>query len=360
MSLLLDLALPFSRFFEAEDAHRLAIRALSMMPKGASQADDPRLSVSAFGLNFRNPVGMAAGFDKNAEVPDAVLALGFGFTEVGTLTPKPQPGNPRPRVFRLLRDEGVINRLGFNNEGFSAALSRLSSRAPQGILGINVGANKDSQDRIADYVAGVETFSSFASYLTVNVSSPNTPGLRDLQSAAALDELIKRVLEARERMVQKGIARKPILLKIAPDVALGDLDDIVGIARKRAIDGMIVSNTTITRPSSLRERNANEQGGLSGKPLFDLSTRMLAETFLRVERAFPIVGVGGVDSAEAAWKKIRAGATLVQLYTGMVFKGFGIAREIKRGLSLKLDRGKHRSIQDVIGLDAVETAASRE
>jgi dihydroorotate dehydrogenase len=359
MSFLLDLALPFSRLFEAEDAHRLAIRALSMMPKGATPADDPRLSVSAFGLNFKNPIGVAAGFDKNAEVPDAVLALGFGFAEVGTLTPKPQTGNPKPRVFRLLRDEGVINRLGFNNEGFHAALARLMFRVPYGILGINIGANKDSQDRIADYVAGVETFSPHATYLTINVSSPNTPGLRDLQSAEALNELIKRVLEAREHAAQRGNGRKPILLKIAPDVTLGELDDIVEIAKKRAIDGMIVSNTTITRPASLRESNAKEQGGLSGKPLFDLSTKMLAETFLRTERAFPIIGVGGVDSAETAWKKIRAGATLVQLYTGMVYKGFGIAREIKRGLSLMLDRGRHRSIQDVVGLDAVETAASR-
>jgi dihydroorotate dehydrogenase len=359
MSFLLDLALPFSRLFEAEDAHRLAIRALSIMPKPGIPADDPRLSVSAFGLNFRNPVGTAAGFDKNAEVPDAVLALGFGFAEVGTLTPKPQAGNPRPRVFRLLRDEAVINRLGFNNEGFHAAVARLAMRTPYGILGINIGANKDSEDRMADYVRGVETFSPYAAYLTVNVSSPNTPGLRDLQSAEALDELIKRVLEARERAAQKGDGRKPILLKIAPDVALADLDAIVEIAKKRAIDGMIVSNTTITRPASLRESLAREQGGLSGKPLFDLSTKMLAETYLRAEQAFPIVGVGGVDSAESAWRKIRAGATLVQLYTGMVYKGFGIAREIKRGLSDLLDRGKHRSIQDVVGRDAVEAAATR-
>ncbi len=358
MSFLLDLALPFSRLFEAEDAHRLAIRALSMMPKPAPSADDPRLAVSAFGLNFRNPLGVAAGFDKNAEVPDAVLALGFGFAEVGTLTPKPQSGNPRPRVFRLLRDEAVINRLGFNNEGFHAAVARLSSRRPNGIVGINVGANKDSEDRIADYAAGVETFSPYASYLTINVSSPNTPGLRDLQSADTLNELIKRVLDARERAVQKGSGRKPVLLKIAPDVSLADLDDIVRIARKRAIDGMIVSNTTITRPSSLRDGFAKEQGGLSGRPLFELSTRVLAETYLRAERAFPIIGVGGVDSAETAWKKIRAGATLVQLYSGMAYKGFGIAREIKRGLSLFLDRGRHRSIQDLVGRDAVQASAS--
>jgi dihydroorotate dehydrogenase len=358
MPLLLDLALPFSRLFEAEQAHRLAIRALSMLPKGGTPADDPRLAVSAFGLNFKNPVGLAAGFDKNAEVPDEVLALGFGFAEVGTLTPKPQAGNPRPRVFRLLRDEGVINRLGFNNEGFEAVAARLSIRTAYGILGINVGANKDSADRIADYVKGVEIFSQHATYLTINVSSPNTPGLRDLQSAEQLNELISRVMEARERVAVRGEGRKPILLKIAPDIALGDLDDIVEIARKRAIDGMIVSNTTITRPGLLTENEANEQGGLSGRPLFDLSTRMLAETYLRTERAFPIVGVGGIDSAESAWKKIRAGATLVQLYTGMVYKGFGLVREIKEGLTMLLDRGKHRSIQDLVGRDAVEAAAA--
>ena len=360
IGLLESFARPLLRMLHPEDAHRVAVQALKFPPFVKLAADDPRLAVRAFGLNFPNPIGMAAGFDKNAEVPDEVLALGFGFAEVGTLTPQPQAGNPRPRVFRLLRDEGVINRLGFNNEGFRAAVSRLSIRTSYGILGINVGANKDSNDRIADYVSGVETFSPYATYLTINISSPNTPGLRDLQSAAALDELIKRVLEARERAAQAGNGRKPILLKIAPDVALGDLDDIVEVAKKRAIDGMIVSNTTITRPASLRETNTREQGGLSGKPLFDISTRMLAETYLRAERAFPIVGVGGVDSADTASKKIRAGATLVQLYTGMVYKGFGIAREIKRGLSLMLDRGKHRSIQDLVGLDAVEVASRKK
>jgi dihydroorotate dehydrogenase len=357
LSSLLDLALPFSRLFEAEDAHRMAIRALSLLPASSPGADDARLQVSAFGLNFPNPVGMAAGFDKNAEVPDAVLGLGFGFTEAGTITPKPQAGNPKPRVFRLLPDEAVINRLGFNNEGFAAALARLARRPRKGIVGINIGANKDAADRVADYVAGVEAFAPCASYLTINISSPNTPGLRDLQSPEALDDLIKRVLEARERTAQSGNGRKPLLLKIAPDLSLPDLDAIVEIARKRAIDGMIVSNTTVTRPASLRDRHAKELGGLSGRPLFALSTKMLAETYLRVERAFPIVGVGGIDSAETAWQKIRAGATLIQLYTGAVYHGFGLVREIKRGLVLQLDRGKHRSIQDVVGRDAVEAAS---
>lgn len=358
MSFLLDLALPFSRLFEAEDAHRLAIRALSLMPRQAPPPADRRLAVSAFGLNFPNPIGMAAGFDKNAEVVDAILGLGFGFAEAGTLTPKPQAGNPRPRVFRLLEDEAVINRLGFNNEGFAAARARLERRPRKGIVGINVGANKDSADRIADYAAGVETFASYASYLTINISSPNTPGLRDLQAAETLDELIKRVLDARERAAQKSGGRKPLLLKIAPDLSLAELDDVVEIAKKRAIDGMIVSNTTIARPVTLRAHNAKEQGGLSGKPLFEPSTKMLAETYLRAERAFPIVGVGGIDSAEAAWRKIRAGATLVQLYTGMIYQGFGIARTINGGLLRLLERSKNDTIEEIVGRDAVSVAAA--
>jgi dihydroorotate dehydrogenase len=356
---LLDLALPFSRLFEAEDAHRMAIRALSVLPPRTPGVDDGRLQVSAFGLQFPNPVGMAAGFDKNAEVPDAILGMGFGFTEAGTITPQPQAGNPRPRVFRLLSDEAVINRLGFNNEGYDAAVARLSRRVRSGIVGVNIGANKDSPDRIADYVAGIEAFAPYASYLTINVSSPNTPGLRDLQSPDALNDLIKRVQDAREGAAQRVNGRRPLLLKIAPDLSLPDLDAIVEIAKRRAIDGMIVSNTTVTRPASLRDARAKELGGLSGKPLFELSTKMLAETFLRVERAFPIVGVGGIDSADAAWKKIRAGATLIQLYTGAVYHGFGLVREIKRGLVLLLERSKNNSIQDVVGRDAVEASASR-
>jgi dihydroorotate dehydrogenase len=356
MSFLLDLALPFSRLFEAEDAHRMAVRALSLLPHSGPDNDDPRLAVSAFGLNFPNPVGTAAGFDKNAEVPNAILGLGFGFAEVGTLTPLPQAGNPKPRVFRLLEDRAVINRLGFNNEGFEAAARRLETRGRKGILGINVGANRESSDRIADYARGVERFAPFASYLTINISSPNTPGLRDLQAANALDDLIARSMEARELSARKGDGRKPMLLKISPDLTLAELDDVVEIAKRRAIDGMIVANTTVSRPPDLADRRARESGGLSGRPLFDLSTRMLAETYLRVERAFPLVGVGGVDSAETAWRKIRAGATLVQLYTGMIYEGFGVAREIKRGLLKLMERGRNESIADLVGRDAVAAA----
>ena len=349
---LLDLGLPFARLLDAEDAHRLALAALKTLPLPPTPTDDPRLKVEAFGLIFPNPVGLAAGFDKDAEVPGAALKIGFGFVEAGTLTPKPQPGNPRPRVFRLPADEAVINRLGFNNGGYAAAHNRLAKRVRSaGILGVNVGANRESVDRAADYVKGVETFAAAADYLTVNVSSPNTPGLRELQSGAALDDLVARVIEARERVTARG-GKKPVLLKIAPDLSLTELDGVVAVARKRGIDGIIVANTTIARPRSLRDRAAREEGGLSGRPLFSLSTRMLAETFLRVERAFPLIGVGGVDSADAAWQKMRAGAALVQLYTALIYKGFSLVASIKRGLVQRLERERIETIVKVTGADA--------
>src|SRR5712664_3527362 len=244
---------------------------------------------------------MAAGFDKSAEAPDALLRLGFGFVEIGSVTPKPQVGNPRPRLFRLERDEAVVNRMGFNNDGAEAVLRRLAGRAH---LGGNVGANKDSADRVADYVKLIETFAPVASYFTVNVSSPNTPGLRNLQQAAALDDLLAKVIEARER-VRPNAGDTQVLLKIAPELSMAALDDVVHIARSRRIDGMIVGNTTLARPSKLREQaRAMEQGGLSGRPLFRLSTRMVAETYVRAERAFPLVGVGGIDTGGAALTKI--------------------------------------------------------
>jgi dihydroorotate dehydrogenase len=336
---------------EPEDAHRLALRALQYAPLPAAAADDPRLAVDAFGLKFPNPIGTAAGFDKNAQAVDAVLRLGFGFAEIGTVTPKPQPGNPKPRMFRLPADKGVINRLGFNNEGHAAAAARLRARLGRlGIVGVNIGANKDAADRVADYVSGINAFAQLASYFTVNVSSPNTPGLRDLQQAAALDDLLARVLDARDRI---GERRVPVLLKIAPDLALPDLDDVVAVARRRAIDGMIVSNTTITRSSDLRDRTvADETGGLSGRPLFALSTRMLAETFVRVERAFPLVGVGGIDSGHAALEKIRAGATLIQLYSPLVYHGVGLIAEIKNHLLAAIRDGSTPSLTATVGADA--------
>jgi len=325
---LFQLARPFLHALDPESAHNATLLALQCAWLPQPPRDDPRLGVRAFGLVFPNPIGLAAGFDKDGVAPDNLLALGFGFVEIGTVTPRPQSGNPRPRLFRLDRDRGVINRLGFNSAGHARTHANLSRRRTGGIVGVNLGANKDSADRIADYVSGIEAFADVASYFTINVSSPNTPGLRDLQQAAVLDELLSGVLDARDRAPH----RRPLLLKIAPDLSLGELDDIVRVARARDIDGMIVSNTTISRPASLASSPAKESGGLSGRPLFDLSTRMLTETFQRVEGQFPLIGVGGIDGPEAALAKLDAGATLVQLYSALVFDGPELIARIKRGL----------------------------
>jgi dihydroorotate dehydrogenase len=351
-------SLPLLRWFDPEDAHRMAIQGLKLLPPSRPRPDDAKLAVRAFGLNFPNPIGMAAGFDKSAEAPDALLRLGFGFVEIGTVTPKPQSGNPRPRLFRLERDEAVINRMGFNNDGAEVVLRRLAARAHlSGIVGVNVGANKDSADRVADYVRLIETFAPVASYFTVNVSSPNTPGLRNLQQAAALDELLAKVIDARER-VRQNAGDSPVLLKIAPDLSLAELDDVVQIARSRRVDGMIVANTTIGRPSTLREQaRAREQGGLSGRPLFRLSTRMVAETYVRAEGAFPLIGVGGIDSGGAALTKIRAGASLIQLYSSLIYKGLGLVDAIKNDLSSTLLRTGRDSLSEIVGADAATITA---
>jgi dihydroorotate dehydrogenase len=351
-------SLPLLRWFDPEDAHRLAIQGLRLLPPIRPRPDDPKLAVRAFGLNFPNPIGMAAGFDKSAEAPDALLRLGFGFVEIGSVTPKPQIGNPRPRLFRLECDEAVINRMGFNNDGADAVLRRLAARAHLGgIVGVNVGANKDAADRVADYVKLIETFAPVASYFTVNVSSPNTPGLRNLQQAAALDDLLAKVIEARER-VRQNAGDTPVLLKIAPDLSLAELDDVVHIARSRRIDGMIVGNTTLARPSTLREQaRAREQGGLSGRPLFRLSTRMVAETYVRAERAFPLVGVGGIDTGGAALTKIRAGASLIQLYSSLIYKGLGLVDDIKNDLASTLLRTGRDSLSEIVGADAAAITA---
>ena len=354
------LARPLLHRLDPEDAHGMALRALQWAPLPAAGKDDPRLNVRAFGLNFPNPVGVAAGFDKNGEVPDALLRLGFGFVETGSVTPRPQAGNPRPRIFRLDADRAVINRLGFNNEGAAVVLKRLAARVAQGgIIGINIGANRDSPDRAADYVKLVEAFAPVVSYITVNVSSPNTPGLRNLQEAKSLDDLLARVIEVRDR-VRAHAGPTPLLLKIAPDLTLADLDDLVGVARDRRVDAMIVGNTTLSRPPSLLEREKSiEQGGLSGKPLFPLSTRMLAETYVRLENAMPVVGVGGIDSGKAAVAKIRAGATLVQLYSGLVFHGLALLTDIKRGFLSALEKGGHDKLSDLVGVDAADITAQR-
>jgi dihydroorotate dehydrogenase len=351
-------SLPLLRWFDPEDAHRLAIQGLRLLPPMRPRPDDAKLAVRAFGLNFPNPIGMAAGFDKSAEAPDSLLRLGFGFVEIGTVTPKPQRGNPRPRLFRLERDEAVVNRMGFNNDGAEAVLRRLAGRAHlSGIIGVNVGANKDSADRVADYVRLIETFAPVASYFTVNVSSPNTPGLRNLQQAAALDDLLAKVIDARER-VRQNAGDSPVLLKIAPDLSLAELDDVVHIARSRRVDGMIVANTTVARPSTLREQSrASGQGGLSGRPLFRLSTRMVAETYVRAEGAFPLVGVGGIDSGGAALTKIRAGASLIQLYSSLIYKGLGLVDDIKNDLSSTLLRTGRDSLSEIVGADAATITA---
>jgi dihydroorotate dehydrogenase len=354
---LFPLARPLLHALDAETAHRLTIKALALAPYGAPPKDAPRLAGEAFGRRFPNPVGLAAGFDKQCEVPDALLALGFGFVDLGGVVPEPQAGNPKPRVFRLPGDEGVINRFGLNSDGLAAVRERLVGRRGRtGIVGVNIGANKDSPDRAADYAACIGALAGLVDFLTVNVSSPNTPGLRDLQGEAFLDDLLGRAVEARDRADARGGARTALLLKIAPDLALEALDALVGTALRRGVDGLIVSNTTVARPAALRETAlAKEAGGLSGKPLFRLATTMLAETFLRVEGKVPLIGVGGIDSAEAAWTKIRAGASLVQLYTALVYKGPALIGEIKQGLLRRLDEGAS-SLAQAVGRDAARIA----
>ena len=336
--------------FDAERAHGFAIRALKtgLLPKPVC-ATDPRLRVDVAGLSFPNPLGMAAGFDKNAEVPDALLRLGFGFTEIGTVTPKPQAGNPRPRVFRLVEDRAVINRLGFNNDGHAAVLARLQVRMGKpGVVGVNIGANKDSTDRADDYVRGVNNFYNVASYFTVNISSPNTPGLRDLQSRASLAELLERVMTARNAKALETQKSVPVFLKIAPDLAEADLDDIAAELLEKRLEGLIVSNTTLSR-AGIASANRMEIGGLSGAPLFERSTIVLAKMRQRLGRGVAIIGVGGVNSAETAMAKIEAGADLVQLYTGFIYEGPALASSIVRGLSLTLDKSGAKSIADHCG-----------
>lgn len=338
------------RRFDPETAHGLAIRALKtgLMPRRPAAAD-PRLAVSLAGLALPNPVGLAAGFDKNAEVPDAIAALGFGFVEIGTVTPRPQPGNPRPRIFRIEEAGAVINRLGFNNDGHAAVLARLKARAGRGgIVGVNVGANKDSADRAADYVAGVEAFSGVASYFTVNVSSPNTPGLRDLQARDALDDLLARVLAARDGAVAAVGRRVPVLLKIAPDLSEEGLDDVAAVVLARGVDGLIVSNTTLSR-AGVSGPTAGEAGGLSGRPLLARSTIVLAKMRRRVGTALPIVGVGGIASGADAAEKLRAGANAVQVYTGFIYAGGGLPQAICRELSATATREGLASIADLTG-----------
>ena len=358
MSALYNLARPLLFALDPERAHALTLRALQAglhpRPEGA---DDARLALTVWGLDFPNPLGVAAGFDKDALVSDRLLRMGCGHAEVGTLTPRPQPGNPRPRVFRLERDKALINRLGFNNGGHAAALARLRQRTPSGVVGVNVGANRDAADRIEDYVAGVRAFYDVASYFTINVSSPNTPDLRDLQAPAALDDLLARVLGERQRLMAAGKPRRPVVVKLAPDIAEADLAPIVRVLLACAIDGIAVSNTTLAREGLADRALAEEAGGLSGRPLFHRSTVVLARIYLLTGGRIPLVGIGGIDSGAAAIAKLEAGATLLQLYTGLVYEGPGLLARIKRDLVAYLEREKLPCIGAAVGRRAAQWAA---
>ena len=328
---------------DAERAHKISLAALKALPRRASISGEGMLASTVAGLRFPNPLGMAAGYDKDGEVPDALLGLGFGFAEVGSITPLPQVGNPRPRLFRLIEDRAVINRMGFNNLGAEAAVARLAARRGRpGIVGINLGANKDSPDRIADYATMARLMAPLASYLAVNVSSPNTPGLRALQDEGALAELLDAVLSAR------GLAGPPVFLKVAPDLAPAEIDSIARIALDKGLGALIISNTTISRPA-LKSRHAHEAGGLSGAPLRDLAQQCLRDFRRATGGAIPLIGVGGIACADDAWARIRAGASLVQLYSAMVYHGPGVARTITRGLERLMRRDGFASIAEAVG-----------
>ncbi|NNM75221.1 quinone-dependent dihydroorotate dehydrogenase [Enterovirga aerilata] len=342
---------PGLRHLDPETAHRLAVKALACgLPLVRPAADDTILACRVFGLGMPNPIGLAAGFDKNGEVPGALLRIGFGHVEIGTVTPQPQPGNPRPRLFRLSEDEAVINRYGFNSEGLEPLLRRMAARRGQGgTVGINVGKNKETADEVADFVTGIRAAAPFAGYLVINVSSPNTPGLRDLQRRESMERLLRAALQARAEAVS-GPA-PPLLVKLAPDLDGEGLADAAEVALSTGIDGLIMGNTTISRPPSLRSRHRSEAGGLSGRPLFELSTRRLGELYRLTGGRIPLVGVGGVASGKDAYAKIRAGASLVQLYSALVFEGPGLVGRIKRDLAGLLRRDGWASVAEAVGAD---------
>lgn len=340
---------PLLRLIDPETGHRLAMRALAagLVPAGRAFSD-AALGVSLWGIDFPNPIGTAAGFDKNAEAVDAALRLGFGFVEIGTVTPRPQPGNPKPRLFRLPEDQAVINRMGFNNEGLEAVLRRLTRRRRRGIVGVNVGKNRDAEDALTDYVTGVKAAAPLADFLVLNVSSPNTPGLRGLQRRSELSRLLEAALAARNEAAEKP-GRPPLLVKIAPDLSEDELKDIATTCLETGIDGIIATNTTITRPDGLRGADVGQDGGLSGQPLFELSTRILGDLYRLTEGKVPLIGVGGVSNGEQAYAKIRAGASLVQLYSAMVYHGPGLANRINRELASLLRRDGFSKISEAVG-----------
>jgi dihydroorotate dehydrogenase, subfamily 2 len=346
---------PLLRSVDPEKAHGLTIKALaSGLVPAVREADDPILQTRVLGLDFTNPVGLAAGFDKNAEVVDPMLRLGFGFVEAGSVTPRPQPGNPKPRLFRVPEQGAVINRMGFNNEGLEPFAERLerrlsSGRKAPGIVGANLGKNKDTVEAADDYAIGVRRVAALADYLVVNVSSPNTPGLRALQGRDPLRTLLGRVLDARSEC--KLARNPPVLLKIAPDLTDEDKADIAAVALESGIDGLIVSNTTIARPAEIPEPLRSEAGGLSGKPLFVPSTKVLGEMYGLTGGKLPLVGVGGIASGADAYAKIRAGASLVQFYSAMVYGGPALVQAIKRDLAALLRRDGFARLGDAVGAD---------
>jgi dihydroorotate dehydrogenase len=346
MTLAHALATRALRFLEPEDAHRLTIKALKAgFGPHPRATNDPFLEVRLGALRLPNPIGLAAGFDKNAEVPAAMLAAGFGFVECGTATPLPQAGNPSPRLFRLEKDRAVINRLGFNNEGVEAMAARLTAR-PAGVVGANIGANKDSADRVGDYITGLTRLWRLADYFTLNISSPNTPGLRDLQLGGALDELLGRVAEARWDLAYDG--DRPIFLKVAPDLAEADVETIVEAAKRYGLEGLIVGNTTLARPD-LMSSGRGESGGLSGAPLMGPSTRLLGLFRQASAGRLVLIGVGGVASGADAYAKIRAGADAVQVYTALIYQGPGLVTRICRDLKARLKADGFSSIDGAVG-----------
>jgi dihydroorotate dehydrogenase len=335
---------PLAFAFDAERAHRMTIGVLKRAPARRPPEFPAALQIKVAGLTFPSPVGLAAGFDKDAEVPGQVLALGFGFVEVGTLTPRPQEGNPRPRLFRLAEDRAVINRMGFNNQCQLAALERLHRAGVLGVVGVNIGANKDSADRIGDYASGVRRMAHVADYLTINISSPNTPGLRQLQDEGALNALLEAVNEARPK------DGPPIFLKVAPDLGEGEPDQIVRVAMQHKVDALIVANTTVSRPP-LKSRHASEAGGLSGAPLKALALKALRDFSSASGGEIPLIGVGGIATADDAWERIRAGASLIQLYSAMVYEGPGIAKRIARGLAERVSQAGYSNIAEAVGTE---------
>ena len=348
MSIVESAGLKLLRLSNPEFAHNVAIKALNLglVPKPKTRVFE-NLKTSIGGLELDSPIGLAAGFDKNAEAVDPLLKCGFGFVEVGAVTPEGQPGNPKPRLFRLPKDQAVINSFGFNNLGMDIVSSRLAKRSEKGIVGVNLGANKDSDDRIKDYVKVLKCCGPFVDFATVNVSSPNTENLRNLQEKNSLNNLLDQVMTSREKLKNKV----PIFLKIAPDLSLNQIDDISEIALKMQIDAVVATNTTLDH-QGLKSDVKNKKGGLSGRPLFSKSTWVLANLSRRLEKKVPLIGVGGIASAQDAYVKILAGASAVQLYTGLVYNGIGLVTKINKGLSEILSQQNKTNLSDIVGSEA--------